>query len=459
VSRLDERAAQLRELTARLAAEARPGESIEAFAVHTVGTSVSVFDGAVERLTNAEARGVGIRVIVGGHLGFAASTDIGDDGLAFLLEEARANAGYGTPDLGNVLPEPPPVAPEPLAGLVDSALIETPPERKVALALELERLAKGIDTRVSRVESAAYGDAVATVAVASSTGLASSYSRTEAWAVVSVLAQAGTDTQAAFGFTLERGLSGLDIEAAAHDAVTRAGRLLGARKPTTTTVPVVFDPLVTATFVGVVGSMLSAETVQKGRSLFAGLLGEAVAGQAVTLVDDGRIAGGPSSAPFDDEGLPTMRTPLIEAGVLQGYLHNTATAARAGTPSVSTGNASRAGHTSTPTVAPTNLLVEGDGVTPDEVLRRAGTGLYVQQASGIHSGINPVSGEFSVGATGLWIRDGELAEPVREFTVSGSLLDMLRSVVVIGDDHRFVPFGTSVAGCTLLLDGMTIAGA
>jgi PmbA protein len=459
MSRLEEREAQLRELTGRLAGQANSGESVEAYAVHTVGTSVSVFDGAIERLTNAEARGVGVRVIVGGHLGFAATSDVSDDGLAFVLEEARSNADYGTPDLGNVLPEPPSVAPEPLPDAVDETLAEMPVERKVALALELERLTTGIDPRVSRVEAASYGDAWATVAITSSTGLAAATSRTQAWAFVSALAQADADTQTAFGFTLDRGLSGLDIETAARDAVTRATRLLGAHKPATTTVPVVFDPLVTAAFVGVVGSMLSAEAVQKGRSLFAGLVGEAVAGQAVTLVDDGRIAGGPSSAPFDDEGMPTMRTPLIEAGVLQGYLHNTATAARDDAPAASTGNATRAGHTSTPTVAPTNLLFEGEGVTPEAVLRRAGTGLYVQQASGVHSGVNPISGEFSVGATGLWIRDGQLAEPVRELTVSGTLLDMLRSVVVVGDDRRFVPFGTSVAGCTLLLDGMRVAGS
>jgi PmbA protein len=273
------------------------------------------------------------------------------------------------------------------------------------------------------------------------------------------MARDGADTQTGVGVTDGRTIDDLDVESAAREGVTRAARLLGARKPATATVPVVFDPMVTSEFLDVVADMFSAEAVQKGRSLFADRLGDPVASALVSIVDDGRIPLGPSSSPIDDEGVPTGRTTLVDAGILRDFLRNTETAARDGESARSTGNAARSGYRSTPGVQPTNVYFDGDSSPAAELLGRAGTGLYVQQVSGIHSGVNAVSGEFSVGATGLWIRGGELAEPVRELTVSSTIVDMLRAIRALGDDRRFYATSGSAAGCTLLLDGMTVAGS
>ncbi|MFL6139614.1 MAG: TldD/PmbA family protein [Frankiaceae bacterium] len=459
MSRLEEREAALLALASRVVELAGRGESLEAYALHNVGTSVSAFEGAIERLTSAETLGVGLRLIVGGALGFAATSDVSDEGLALALAEARSNAELGTPDLGNVLPSPPTMLPEPVPGLVDGSLPDVPAARKVAIALELDRLTASLDPRVRRAEGVSYGDAATSVAVCSSAGVAASYSRTDAYAFVSALARSGDETQTGSGFTEGRGVDALDLTAAAREAVDRSVRLLGARKPATATVPVVLDRGVTADFLGVLADAFSADAVQKGRSLLAGQLGQRVASEIVTIVDDGRAAGSPGAAPFDDEGVATRRTPVITAGVLTGYLHNTETAAREGGAARSTGNAARGSYATAPGVAPTNLLLDHPGIDPADVLRMAGTGLYVQQVSGIHSGVNQVSGELSVGATGLWIRDGELAEPVRELTVSSTIPDMLGALLAVGNDRRWYPRGGSFAGCTVLIGAMTVAGS
>lgn len=447
----------LQDLAARVVGWASDGEGVEAFAVHSVDTSVTAFDGEVESLSSSETRGVGVRVVVDGRMGFASTSDVSEDGLRYALSEARSNALLGTPDVGNVLPAP--AAFEAVSSIYVAGLESVAPADKVAAALELERATRAAHHLVAAVDSATYGDSRSSVAIVSTTGVAAEYARTDVYAYVSAIARDDDDTQTGLGLTQGRSFGELDLDAAAHEAAVRATRLLGARKPATARVPVVFDPLVTASFLGVLASALTAEAVQKGRSLFAERVGEAVAHEAFSLVDDGRLVDGPAAAPFDDEGVPTRRTEVIERGVLRGFLHNTETAARAGDGVASTGNATRSGYNSSPGVAPSNLFLDGVTVPPLEILARGEGGLYVQDVSGLHSGTNPVSGEFSVGATGLWIRGGGLAEPVREVTVSSTLVEILLGIAALGSDRRFFPFGGSFGGATALVAEMTVAGA
>ena len=204
---------------------------------------------------------------------------------------------------------------------------------------------------------------------------------------------------------------------------------------------------------GVLSGALSAESVQKGRSLFADRLGEEVASEAVTLVDDGRFLEGPAAAPFDDEGVPTERTSLIERGRLAAFLHNTYTARRGRT--VSTGNGGRGSYRTPPDVSPTNLYLAPGSAGPHELLKAAEGGVYIQDVSGVHSGANPISGEFSVGATGLRIKGGELGEPLREMTMATTLFEVLKAVRAVGSDLRF--FG-ALGSPTVLVGELTVAG-
>jgi PmbA protein len=208
--------------------------------------------------------------------------------------------------------------------------------------------------------------------------------------------------------------------------------------------------------VGFVGDMLSAEAVQRGRSLFADKEGEEVAAAVLRVTDDGTVPQGLATAPFDGEGAPRRRTPLIEDGRLRTFLFDTRTARKAGRET--TGSATRGSYRSPPSVGTSNLLMETGDATMDELVRRAGDGLYVYDVAGLHSGVNPISGNFSVGATGRLIEGGELGQPVREITIASDLVTMLKAVLAVGSEARWVPFGGSVFAAPMLLESMAVSG-
>ena len=446
--------ADLLDLCRAALSRAEDGEQAEAYAGESRHTEVKARRGEIDSLSRSESRGVGVRVLLDGRLGYAWAADPDPDEAAALLVAARESAGLATPDEGNILPGA--VEAEDLPGLYREALASLDPERKVRVALDLERAAVSSRPEVRKVEEVMYGDSVARTAVASTAGVQSSYERTGSWCVVSALAERDGEVQSGFSFRLARELDELEWEETAEEAALRGARLLGSRKPGTEKLPVILDPWAASSFLGVLARALSAEEVQKGRSLLADLVGEMVASEVVTLLDDGRLMDGPSAAPVDDEGVPTSRTPMVDAGTLRGFLHNTATARRAGTSS--TGNASRPSYRGVPGVAPSNLFLEPGPDEPDAILRRAGRAIYVQDVTGVHSGANPVSGEFSVGATGLRVGDGDLGEPLREMTIASTLPEVLRRVEAVGSDLRFFPGGGSLGTPTILVGEMTVAG-
>lgn len=427
-------------------------EEVEAYAADSRRTQIRARQGEVESLTFAETRGLGVRVLVGGRLGYAYAADPEPEEMPRLVAKARASASFSQPDEANVLPALGPV--EPLPGIYREEQEGVDAPRKVVVAIELERAAVGLHPEVRKVESASLGDSSSRVAIASTRGGPVEFARTDCWASVSALAERGGETQSGFGFRLAHRMDDLEWEAAAGEAVDRSARLLGGTKPATERVRVVLDPVAAVSFLGVLAANLSAEAAQKGRSPLAGMLGEQVASSSVSIVDDGRLLDGPAAAPFDDEGVTTGRTGLIDAGGLRGFLHNTYTAARA--KERSTGNAGRASYRTAPGVSPSNLFLEPADGSVAALLARAGRAVYVQEVSGLHSGANPISGEFSVGAVGLRLEGGSLDAPLREMTVASTLFELLRSIVVVGPDLKFFPGGLGAP--TLLIEEMTVAG-
>lgn len=452
---VDDPADALLAILDRVVARASGGEGVEVYGIDETQLSIKAYDAEVEALSSARTRGVGIRVLSEGRFGYAWTSDLTERALAETLDDARRNATATGADDANVLPEPLP--PSDVGSLDDQRFGEVTTQDKVALALQLEAGVRRAGGAVKGVDSATYGDGRSAVAIASTTGIRAATTRCDAYVVVEALAEADGATTSAYGLDTARVAQDLDVEAAAEEAVRRALLVLGGRKPGTARVPVVFDPFATAEVIGVLSGALTAEAVQKGRSLFAGKVGQVIGAERLTLVDDGTLPGGLSTMPWDDEGVPTSRTLLLESGVLRGYLHNTHTAARDGT--ASTGNASRSGFRSPPGVAPSNLhLLPGDR-SPEALLRDVGDGFYCQRLMGLHSGANPVTGEFSVGVNGVMVRDGALAEPVREATIAGTLPAMLMGVAAVGSDLRWLPFGGGLGGLTLIVEGMTLAGA
>jgi PmbA protein len=341
-------------------------------------------------------------------------------------------------------------------GLASGAMGDWSNDRRVELALAVERAARS-RPGVSQVENAVFFDNEGAAAIANSDGFSASYEATAAWAYASAFAGEGDDLMTGMGVGLGRDPGELDPDAIGAEAADRAIALEGARQPESRRCPVVLDTFVAASFAGFIGSMLSADSVQRGRSLFADRLGDEVAEASLVLVDDGRHPEGPASAPFDGEGTATGRTPLIEQGRLASYLYDSRTARKDGRES--TGNAQRGSYRAPPSVGSSNLLIEPGGATLEELVARAGDGLLVTDVAGLHSGVNPVSGTFSVGASGLLIEAGELGRPVREITIASDLVSMLRGVLAVGSQKRWVPLGGSVRAAPLLVAEMAVSGA
>lgn len=449
--------AELLGMLDRVVGRAQAGEGVEAFGLDETETTVKAHDGEVESLSSARRRGIGVRVVRDERVGYCFTVDLSEQALDAALDEARTNASVGGPDPGNVLALPQTVT-ELDGQLYDAASEQVTPQDKVDTAIALEQAARGGGPDITGTDAARYGDSVRTAAICSSTGVRQSYRRSDAFVLVEALAGRNGSTTSAFGLSLGRSLRELNIAAAAAEAVERATRLLAGRTPASARLPIVFDPFVTASFLGIVAGGLTAEAVQRGRSLFADKVGEQLAPTFVHLVDDGRLTGGPASAPWDGEGTPTQRTVLLDGGVLQGYLQHVASAARAGDGVRSTGNASRGSYATPPGLSPTNFYLEPGDTSPEDLIAGIDTGFYCQQVMGLHSGANPISGDFSVGAAGVMIRDGEFAEAVREATIAGSIPQMLADIAVVGSDQRFLPSGGAMGGTTVLVDGMTLAG-
>lgn len=441
-----------------LVAQALPGEQVEVYVARGHDTEVRAYDGEVESLSSATSAGVGIRVLLDGEagrrVGFAWAGSLEEDLAASVLADARDNAAYATPDPDVALAVPDGVAPAEL-DLWDPAFASTPTDRKVELALALERQVRRADPRIRQVDSADYGDGSVEVALASTTGIRATVRRTSAFLSVSAIAGEGADTQTGSGFTVGRGIGDLDPDRAASEAVERSIRMLGAGKANSGRCTVVFDPRVVSTILSVVSAALSGEAVVKGRSFFAGRVGEAVAASSVTLVDDPTDPRAFGAGAYDGEGLACRRNVLVDGGVLQGFLFDTVAARRAGT--VSTGSAVRGGYSGTPGAGCRALVLSPGALGQDQILAAVGEGLYVQSVTGVHSGVNPVSGDFSVGAEGLVVRDGALAEPVREVTVASTLQRMLQGVLHVGSDIEWLP-GVA-AGQTLAVGDMQLSGS
>ena len=445
----------LLELAERVAGWARPGEGVEVYVARGNETEVRAYDGEVESLTSAASAGIGIRVVVDHRLGFAWAGTLDESVLGETLAEARDNASFATADEHVRLAEPDGVAPVPV-DLWDEGLAAVPTAEKVELALALEARARAADPRIRQVDAADYGDDSSETALVSTTGIRSSTRQTTGYLSVGVIAGDGDASQTGGGYSVGRGFGDLDPDHACQDAVTRAVRLLGATKGPSGRSTVVFDRRMATTLLSIVSSALSGEAVAKGRSFFAGRVGELVGHQGLTLVDDPTDARAYGAAAYDAEGLACRRNVLVDRGVLRGFLYDTVSASRAGT--ASTGSAVRGGYTGTPSPGCRALtLAPGpEGYDEDGVLAAVREGLFVQSMTGVHSGVNPISGDFSVGAEGLMIRDGKLAEPVREITVASTLQRMLLSLVAVGADVEWLP--SIAAGQTLAIGDMQISG-
>jgi PmbA protein len=439
------------------AATAAGATDAEAWSEGSRSREVRVHAGEVESLTEASGRGVGIRAWIGQRTGYAYGTDLSDSGLADLAEAAAGAARVADEDENSSAPDP---AEEPvpeIEGLRDEAVAATETAEVIDLAKRIERVAIDRDKRVTGVEEVVYVDEDGDAAIATSRGVSGSFGVSTAYSFLQAMATQDSEVQTGLGFGVGRSPRALNAEEIGAEAGDEASSMLGATKPESRSCPVVLSERVTASFAGFIGGALCADDVQRGRSPFADRLGDELASAAYVLADDGIDPGGLASAPFDGEGTPRERTPLIADGKLLAYLHDSYTARRGG--ARSTGNASRASYRSPPSVSTSNLVLDPGELSLDQLLERADDGVYITEVAGLHSGVNPVTGRYSVGASGRAIRGGELAEPLREFTIAGDLLGTLAAVQAVGSESRWVPCGGSVRTAPMLVGEMAIGGS
>lgn len=443
---------ELLALAEKAVAQAQGGEAVEVYASRSRRTTVSVQGGKVEAVEQAASAGVGVRVVVDGRQGFAWTGVVDEAAIAAALADARDNARFGTPDDANAIAEPDGVPFTPQPG-PDAELGRITTEERIAYATEIERMALASDPRMRGSRSAEWVDVVGTSAVATSTGIRISESGSAWVASADVMAGEGDEVQAGWAVRIGRAKDEIDIEPVAREAAERALALLGASQPASRRLPIVLDPHVVGSFLGLIGQMVNGNAVVKGRTLFADRLGEQVASPLLTLADDPTDSDSSGTAVHDGEGLACRRNAIVDGGVLSGFLHATWSARRTGT--TSTGSAVR-DYASTPGPGARALILALGQTDPDALLTLVGDGLYVTHLAGLHSGTNPVSGDFSVGVSGRMIRGGALAEPVREATIASTLQRMLLEVVAVGNDRHWLPGGAGVV--SLAIGDVTLSG-
>lgn len=411
---------------------------------------IEVRDGRVETMKLAGERGMGLRVLKGNRVGFAYTSDLSGEKPDQILDQAMANATSASEDRFRALPGPAPAYPD--LDLYDRKIIDTSVEDKINMARVMEDAARKRDPRVKIIEGSSYTDAETEITLINSLGVNLSYRGTYCGIYIALVAVQGEDSQTGFALKYSLEYDDLDPRITGLEAAERAVRMLGAKTVPSQTVPVVLEPYVATGFLGLLAPALTAEAVQKGRSLFAGRVGQKVASDRINIIDDGSMSRGIASAAFDGEGVPTSRTRLITGGTLEGYLHNTYTAALDGVKS--TGNGVRGSFKATPEVGVTNFFIEEGTAPTAEIIGGLKKAFYVTEVLGMHTA-NPISGDFSLGASGLMIEDGRVAYPVRGVALAGNIIEMMKKIEGVGNDLTF--FGGR-GSPTLLIGEMALSG-
>lgn len=411
--------------------------------------SVNILNGEIETIEEADSAGVGIRVIAGGSLGFSYSNSLDMKALEDTVSMAVKFARLTTPDDNNILPELTGVTV--VEGLFDPEIGGVALDRKIAMALELEKMAMS-DARITKSSGSSYGESISEVFIASSHGPSRSYKSSGCSLGVSVVAEKGDQKKTGGEYSSRRFFSDLTpADQIAAKAARKAYEMLDPRMVKTQKAAVIFDPDVAGSLLRGVIAALNGERVLQGASFLAQSMGKQFASPLLTIIDDGTRERSLGAAPFDGEGVPTQKRILVEKGVVNGFLYNTIAARRAGT--VSTGNASRNGYTSLPGIGTHHLSLEKGSHTRPEIIAATEKGLLLNGVTGY--GIDAVSGNFSGGASGFWIEKGEILYPVDGLTIAGSSDAILNGIDMMGND---IDMDRTFAAPTFRVAEMQIGG-
>ena len=428
----------------------KPGYEYEIFFQRVKKNKIEVTDEKLENLSSSEEQGVGIRVLKGKRLGFAYTSYVGEEEIKDVVEKAMEMCELQEEDeaFGFIDKLETPKA----VSVYDEEGLSVPLEEKIEIPIKMEKLAKELDKRIVGVRKSSLTETEFEVYLKNSYGVEFSYKGTTYTAMIATLGTENGDSAISWEFRGERRLKNLDWQDLVRDAVFKTVNLLNPKPFETKTMPVVFFRESFAMLLEAFSPMFLGDSYVKGKTLLKDKKGQQIASEKVTLVDDGTLPEGFSTIPYDAEGVITRRTPLIEKGVFKGFLHSLYTAKRSG--EEPTGNSLRSSYKEQPSCGLTNFYLERGEKSLEELLSLPEECFLVLELMGLHT-VDPISGDFSLGASGLYYKKGQKLYPVRGITVAGNMLDLLKGVVEVGSDFRF--YG-NVGSPSVLIEKLTLGG-
>lgn len=435
-------------------------DEFEIYGASSTHNELELFNEQIDNLSFAETKGLGIRIFKDKRVGYSYTSILDEYNIEKCIDRAFSNSKITFQEEFNYLPLESEFKNS--KGIIDKKILFSEDffnfdiKQKIQLAKELEILAKKKDKRVTGINNLIYNDSLDEVLILNSTGFFDSYRTTSAFIYLSVISKEKDDTSTGDFFGYNRSPGEFNLEEIAANAVNRSVWILGGKKIKSQVVDIVLDPFIAAQFLGIIASIVTADSVQKGKSLLKDRIGDKIFKGDFDIIDDGTLSYGLASKPFDGEGVPKGKTVIFENGILKTYLYNTYTARK--DKKFSTGNAVRSSYKSTPEVGVSNFYLKPSKTSLEKIIKSVDKGFYVIDIIGLHSGTNPISGQISVGAKGLWIDKGSFSKPVKEVTIATDLLSFCKSIDKIGDDLRFMPSGGYIGSPSMLVKDITLSG-
>jgi PmbA protein len=435
-------------------------DEFEIYGASSTHNELELFNGQIDNLTFAETKGLGIRIFKDKRVGYSYTSILDKTNIEKCIDKAFYNSKITFQEEFNYLPLESEFKNS--KGTIDKKILFSEDffnfniKQKIKLAKELEVIAKKKDKRVAGVNNLIYDDSLDEVMILNSTGFFDSYRTTSAFIYLNIISKEKDDTSTGDFFGYKRSPQEFNLEEIAANAVNRSVSILGGKKIKSQVVDIVLDPFIAAQFLGIIASIVTADTVQKGKSLLKDRIGDKIFKGNFEIIDDGTLSYGLASKPFDGEGVPKGKTVIFENGILKTYLYNTYTARKV--KKFSTGNAVRASYKSTPEVGVSNFYLKPSNTSLEKIIKSVDKGFYVIDIIGLHSGTNPISGQMSVGAKGIWIDKGSFSKPVKEVTIATDLLNFCKSVDKVGDDLRFMPSGGYIGSPSMLVKDIALSG-
>lgn len=428
-------------------------EEVETFMIRNKEVNINVYKGEISKYSIAESGGLSLRGLYNGKMGYSYTEKLDESSIDILIDGVIENSKYidGDPErifTGSQNYE-----------VLDSSqkeLKNIDMEDKIRFLMDLEQEALRSDERVFSVNACAYQEFENERYILNSKGIDLQDDFSGALVYISVVVKDGDDTKTGFSYRTFNDFSKLNFKEIAKDAVDDAISMLGAESIVSDNYPIVFKNKTFASLIAAFSPIFNADNVQKGLSLLKGKLGHEVANPILTLVDDPFLKDGFGSRSFDDEGTASTFKKLIDNGQLRSYLYNWKTANKEGIESTGNANRSYKGPIST---SPTNLYIVKGDASLEDLLNNAENGLYIDNLEGLHSGLNPVSGDFSLSASGYKIDKGKIADPINQITIAGNLFEVFKNIEAIGDDLEFgIPSSAFIGSPSILVKSLTISG-